>query len=55
MFQKKRIFFNSFRKKQLSVLIEELTNFGSTSHDDFADSFAYGISGIMKRGALTAE
>lgn len=55
MFQKKRIFFNSFRKKSLSVLVEELTNFGSTSHDDFADSFAYGISGIMKRGALTTE
>lgn len=56
LFQKKRIFFNSYRKQSLKILIEELVNFGSTSHDDFADSFAYGISGIMKRGtALTVE
>lgn len=54
-FQKKRIFFNSYRRKTLQILQDELVNFGSTSHDDFADAFAYGISGIARRGALTVE
>lgn len=52
-FQKKKIYFNTYRKRRLSILVDELVNFGSTSYDDFLDSFVYGISGIMKRGSLT--
>jgi phage terminase large subunit-like protein len=53
-FQRKEIFFNTWRKKSLMPLVVELINFGSSTHDDYADAFAYGVNGIQKRSPLTS-
>jgi phage terminase large subunit-like protein len=53
LFQAKKIIFNKYR--DFSYMIDEITNFGHSPHDDCADSLNIVVQGLMKRGAAQIE
>lgn len=53
LFQTKKIIFNKYR--DFSYMIDEITNFGHSPHDDCADSLNIVVQGLMKRGAAQIE
>ena len=53
LFQAKKIIFNKYR--DFGYMIDEITNFGHSPHDDCADSLNIVVQGLMKRGAAQIE
>jgi len=53
LFQGKKIIFNKYR--DFSYMIDEITNFGHSPHDDCADSLNIVVQGLMRRGAAHIE
>jgi len=53
LFQGKKIIFNKYR--DFSYMIDEITNFGHSPHDDCADSLNMVVQGLMRRGAAHVE
>ena len=53
LFQARKIIFNKYR--DFSCMIDEITNFGHSPHDDCADSLNIVVQGLMRRGAAQVE
>jgi phage terminase large subunit-like protein len=53
MFEQRNILFNKYRN--FSTMFEELTNFGSSNHDDCVDSLVHLVNGLMKKGNLEVD
>jgi len=53
LFEQRKIRFNKYRKFQ--AMIDEIINFGVSSHDDCVDSLIWLCNGLMSRGKLELE
>ena len=53
MFEDRKIVFNRYRN--FTSMFEELTNFGTSSHDDCVDALVWLVTGLMKRGKLQLD
>lgn len=53
MFEDRKIIFNRYRN--FTVLFEELTNFGVSSHDDCLDALVWLVTGLMRKGNLQID
>jgi len=53
MFEDRKVVFNRYRN--FTVLFEELTNFGVSSHDDCLDALVWLITGLMRKGNLQID
>ena len=53
MFEDRKIIFNRFRN--FTAMFEELTNFGTSSHDDCVDSLVWLINGLARKGKLQID
>jgi hypothetical protein len=53
MFEDRKIVFNRYRN--FTNMFEELTNFGTSSHDDCVDALVWLVTGLMKRGKLQLD
>jgi phage terminase large subunit-like protein len=53
LFQTKRVIFNKYR--DFSCMVDEITNFGHSPHDDCADSLNIVVQGLMRRGPAQIE
>jgi hypothetical protein len=53
LFEDRKVVFNRYRN--FTVLFEEMTNFGVSSHDDCVDALVWLINGLMKRGKLQVD
>jgi len=53
LFEDRKVIFNRYRN--FTVLFEEMTNFGVSSHDDTVDALVWLINGLMKRGKLQVD
>jgi hypothetical protein len=50
MFEDRKIIFNRFRN--FTAMFEELTNFGTSSHDDCVDALVWLVNGLARKGKL---
>jgi phage terminase large subunit-like protein len=53
MFEQRKIVFNRYRG--FMHMFDELTNFGTSGHDDCVDSLVYLVNGLMRRGTLELD
>jgi hypothetical protein len=53
MFEQRKIVFNRYRG--FMSMFDELTNFGTSSHDDCVDSLVHLVNGLMRRGSLEMD
>lgn len=53
MFEDRKVIFNRYRT--FSILFEELSNFGVSSHDDCVDALVWLITGLMRKGRLQID
>lgn len=53
LFEQRKIVFNKYRK--FTPLIDEIVNFGVSSHDDAVDALVWLCTGLMTRGKLQLE
>jgi hypothetical protein len=53
MFEDRKVVFNRYRN--FTVLFEELTNFGVSSHDDCLDALVWLVTGLMRKGNLQVD
>lgn len=53
LFEQRKIIFNKYRK--FGYLIDEIVNFGVSSHDDCVDALVWLCNGLMTRGNLQVE
>jgi intein/homing endonuclease len=53
MFEQRKIVFNRYRG--FMSMFDELTNFGTSSHDDCVDSLVHLVNGLMRRGSLEID
>jgi hypothetical protein len=53
MFEDRKIIFNRYRN--FTVMFEELTNFGVSSHDDAVDALVWLVNGLARKGQLQVD
>lgn len=53
LFEQRKIVFNRYRG--FMHMFDELTNFGTSGHDDCVDSLVYMVNGLMRRGSLEVD
>jgi len=53
LFEQRKIVFNRYRG--FMTMFDELTNFGTSAHDDCVDSLVHLVNGLMRRGSLELD
>ena len=53
LFEQRKIVFNRYRG--FMTMFDELTNFGTSAHDDCVDSLVHLVNGLMRRGTLELD